>query len=304
MTVYENVAFGLRVRKRTSAEIKSKVMNLLELVGLGNLARRYPSELSGGQRQRVALARALAIEPKLLLLDEPFAALDAKVRAELRSWLRRLHHELHITTVFVTHDQEEAFEVADVVAILNHGKLQQFGTPDEVFETPANAFVLDFLGRVNVFHGRMHNGSIHFGDVALPVDQPDTARQSQQSMQGFNGSLDRPRESNGSAERLGANGAIAQVRSSPYGSATGYVRSHDFDVWRQHPSQPALRASVLQVAPIGASAKLTLLSENLTEPMLVEISRDRYLELRLSAGEEVFVAPRQWHVFHDEDYSI
>ena len=148
MTVWENVAFGLKVRKRPRAEIAGRVHELLELVQLEGLAKRYPAQLSGGQRQRMALARALAIEPRVLLLDEPFGALDAKVRADLRAWLRRLHEEVHVTTVLVTHDQEEAMEVADNIAVLNEGRIEQVGTPRELYDRPANGFVMSFLGPV------------------------------------------------------------------------------------------------------------------------------------------------------------
>jgi len=162
MTVFENVAFGLRVKPRkerpSDAEIKRRVMELLGLVQLDWLADRYPSQLSGGQRQRIALARALAVEPKVLLLDEPFGALDTKVRKELRRWLRRLHDDMHISSVFVTHDQEEALEVADRVVVMNHGKIEQIGSPDEVYSSPASPFVYQFLGNVNVFHSRVHYG--------------------------------------------------------------------------------------------------------------------------------------------------
>jgi sulfate/thiosulfate transport system ATP-binding protein len=148
MTVRENVAFGLRIRKRPKAQIDAKVDELLEIVGLKGHHKRYPSQLSGGQRQRMALARALAIEPRVLLLDEPFGALDAKVRADLRAWLRRLHDEVHVTTVLVTHDQEEAMEVADRIAVINEGRLEQTGAPRELYERPANGFVMSFLGPV------------------------------------------------------------------------------------------------------------------------------------------------------------
>lgn len=153
MTIFENVAFGLRVRPRnerpTQAQIHRKVKSLLELVQLDWLADRFPHQLSGGQRQRIALARALAIEPKVLLLDEPFGALDAQVRKELRRWLRRLHDEINLTSVFVTHDQEEALEVADRVVVFNHGKVEQVGTPAEVYDQPASPFVYKFIGHVN-----------------------------------------------------------------------------------------------------------------------------------------------------------
>ncbi len=158
MTIFENVAFGLRVRPQATRpsdrEITAKVTELLKLVQLDWVADRYPHQLSGGQRQRIALARALAVEPKVLLLDEPFGALDAKVRKELRRWLRRLHDEMHVTSVFVTHDQDEAMEVADRVVVMNHGRIEQQGTPDEVYDHPASPFVLQFLGDVNLFHGR------------------------------------------------------------------------------------------------------------------------------------------------------
>jgi sulfate transport system ATP-binding protein len=154
MSVFENIAFGLKVRRRdrpAKAEIAERVHKLLKLVQLENLAERLPNQLSGGQRQRVALARALAVEPKVLLLDEPFGALDAKVRKELRRWLRRFHEEIHLTTLFVTHDQEEALEIADEVVIMNNAKIEQIGTPQEVYDRPATPFVYQFLGNVNVF---------------------------------------------------------------------------------------------------------------------------------------------------------
>ncbi|MEW6561618.1 MAG: sulfate ABC transporter ATP-binding protein [Pseudomonadota bacterium] len=160
MTVFENVAFGLRVKPKklrpSEAEIKRRVHQLLELVQLDWLADRYPAQLSGGQRQRIALARALAVEPKILLLDEPFGALDTQVRKELRRWLRRLHDELHITSVFVTHDQEEALEVADRIVVMNKGNIEQVGTPDEIYANPATPFVYQFIGNVNLFHSRTH----------------------------------------------------------------------------------------------------------------------------------------------------
>jgi len=171
MTIFENVAFGLRVRPKdrrpVEREIKAKVTDLLKLVQLDWVAQRYPHQLSGGQRQRIALARALAVEPKVLLLDEPFGALDAKVRKELRRWLCRLHDEMHITSVFVTHDQDEAMEVADRIVVMNHGRIEQQGTPDEVYDRPASPFVLQFLGDVNLFHGRLGHAP---GGATAPAD--------------------------------------------------------------------------------------------------------------------------------------
>lgn len=167
MTVFDNVAFGLTVRPKknrpSKTEIKKKVLELLKLVRLEGMAARYPSQLSGGQRQRVALARALAIEPRMLLLDEPFGALDAKVRKELRQWLRDLHDKLHMTSVFVTHDQEEALEVADRIVVMNEGRIEQIGTPDEVYHKPATPFVYNFLGNVNLFHCRLEEDNVVFG---------------------------------------------------------------------------------------------------------------------------------------------
>ena len=176
MSVFENVAFGLRVKPRalrpSKAEIRERVMHLLNMVQIDWLADRLPSQLSGGQRQRAALARALAVEPKVLLLDEPFGALDAKVRKELRRWLRRLHDEIHVTSVFVTHDVEEALEVSDEVVVMNEGRIEQHGTPDEVYSHPANAFIYHFLGSVNIFHHRISDGQVALGDDALIYARP------------------------------------------------------------------------------------------------------------------------------------
>ncbi|WP_408642245.1 sulfate/molybdate ABC transporter ATP-binding protein [Speluncibacter jeojiensis] len=155
MSVRENVAFGLKIRKRPKKEIKAKVDELLEVVGLAGFQGRYPAQLSGGQRQRMALARALAVDPQVLLLDEPFGALDAKVREDLRSWLRRLHENVHVTTVLVTHDQEEALDVADRIAVMNKGRIEQVGSPDDLYDRPANAFVMSFLGPVAKLNGQL-----------------------------------------------------------------------------------------------------------------------------------------------------
>ncbi|MCP1490965.1 sulfate/molybdate ABC transporter ATP-binding protein [Peribacillus frigoritolerans] len=171
MTIFDNIAYGLKVRPRKTRPskevIEQKVTELLQLVKLEGYKGRYPSQLSGGQRQRVALARALAVEPNILLLDEPFGALDAKVRKELRRWLRRLHDEFNVTSVFVTHDQEEAMDVADRVVIMNEGKIEQIGTPEEVYEHPENPFVYDFLGSVNLFKGNVHKGKLVTGNVEM-----------------------------------------------------------------------------------------------------------------------------------------
>jgi sulfate transport system ATP-binding protein len=175
MTVRENVAFGLRVRKRPKAEVAAKVSELLRIVGLDGYQARYPAQLSGGQRQRMALARALAVEPEVLLLDEPFGALDANVRAELREWLRRLHEEVHVTTVLVTHDQEEAMEVADRIVVLNHGRVEQDGPPRELYERPANPFVMGFLGPVS----RLGDTLVRPHDLRLQAEPDDGALEAQ-----------------------------------------------------------------------------------------------------------------------------
>ena len=181
MTVFDNIAFGLRVRPRktrpSEAEIKKRVTRLLDLVQLGFLADRYPAQLSGGQRQRIALARALAVEPRVLLLDEPFGALDAKVRKELRRWLRTLHDELHITSIFVTHDQEEALEVADQIVVMNKGNVEQIGSPREVYETPKTPFVFDFLGQANRFEGQNNGGLIQLGEDRIQFEGAKNAAQ-------------------------------------------------------------------------------------------------------------------------------
>jgi sulfate transport system ATP-binding protein len=180
LTVRDNVAFGLKIRKKPKAEIKEKVDNLLEVVGLSGFQTRYPNQLSGGQRQRMALARALAVDPEVLLLDEPFGALDAKVREDLRAWLRRLHDEVHVTTVLVTHDQAEALDVADRIAVLNKGRIEQVGSPTEVYDAPANAFVMSFLGAVSSLNGslvRPHD--IRVGrnpEMAIAADSDDSVQ--------------------------------------------------------------------------------------------------------------------------------
>jgi sulfate transport system ATP-binding protein len=167
MTVRDNVAFGLSIRKKPRAEIDARVHELLSLVQIEQFADRYPSQLSGGQRQRMALARALAVEPEVLLLDEPFGALDARVRKELRAWLRRLHDETHVTTVFVTHDQEEAMEVADNIVVMNHGAIEQIGAPRDLYEHPANEFVMGFIGEVN----RLDDGWVRPHDIDILLDE-------------------------------------------------------------------------------------------------------------------------------------
>jgi sulfate/thiosulfate transport system ATP-binding protein len=173
MTLRDNVAFGLKIRKKPKAEVKAKVDELLHLVGLDGFHERYPNQLSGGQRQRMALARALAVEPKVLLLDEPFGALDAKVRAELREWLRRLHDEVHVTTVLVTHDQEEAMAISDHIAVMDHGSIEQVGGPRELYDQPANGFVMRFLGPVS----KVGDSLVRPHDITILLEPEDGARE-------------------------------------------------------------------------------------------------------------------------------
>jgi sulfate transport system ATP-binding protein len=264
MTVFENIAFGLRVRHRPKNEVKERVHELLRLIQLEGLERSLPSQLSGGQRQRVALARALAVQPKVLLLDEPFGALDAKVRLELRQWLRRLHEEIHVTSVFVTHDQEEAFEVADRVVIMNKGRIEQAGTPHEIFEQPANPFVMDFLGNVNVFHGRVQAGRAELGSLA--IDYPE-----------YSGKESR--------------------------AATAFVRSHELDIQRVRNGRPALKANVININPARPVVKVRLHAEEFGVWLNVDLGWERFNELQLRIGETVYVAPRRMRVFV-QDYQI
>lgn len=268
MTVFENVAFGLRVRPRktrpSNSDIRSKVLQLLKLVQLENLELRYPTQLSGGQRQRVALARALAVEPRILLLDEPFGALDARVRADLRKWLRRLHDEIHVTSVFVTHDQEEALEVSDRVVVMNKGTIEQVGTPEEVFHRPANEFVMHFLGNVNLFHGRIEQGKAVFGKLIL--DQKGLAQATE-----------------GQAARL-------------------FVRPHELDISLSLDAE-GVRAKVMRVQLAGPLVKLELEDELHQQPIQVDLPHERYRQTPVRAGDVVSVAPRGARVFVD-DYSI
>jgi len=265
MTVFENIAFGLRVKPRklrpSETQIRRKVMQLLELVQLDWLADRYPPQLSGGQRQRIALARALAVEPRVLLLDEPFGALDAKVRKELRRWLRRLHDELHVTSIFVTHDQEEALEVADQIVLMNKGQVEQIGAPDAVYNHPASPFVYGFLGNVNLFHGRVHQGVLDSGGVAL--DAPDHAH----------------------AEDV---------------KGIGFVRPHELEIERYTSDAEGIVAVLRRAHAIGPLAQLELERADNKELIEAVISTERYAQLALKEGEALVVRPKRLRVFVDE----
>ena len=282
MTVFENVAFGLRMKPRSERpseeQIKKKVHDLLGLVQLDWLADRFPSQLSGGQRQRIALARALAVEPKVLLLDEPFGALDAKVRKELRRWLRRLHDELHVTSIFVTHDQEEALEVADRVVVINQGRIEQSGSPQQVWDHPASPFVYGFLGDVNLFHGRADGGQVLLDGFQIAAPEHAHAQNAK---------------------------------------ASAYVRPHDLDVQRYTAGSNidadgqsrGIVAKLSRAIVVGPIARLELTPTETNQPAddngkdnLIEaqISAQQYQEMNLKEGEVLVVTPRRARVFVDE----
>jgi sulfate transport system ATP-binding protein len=268
LTVFENIAFGLRVRPRaqrpSEEAIQKKVAELLKLVQISELAQRFSSQLSGGQRQRVALARSLAVEPRVLLLDEPFGALDAKVRKDLRRWLRRLHDEIHVTSLFVTHDQDEALEVADRVVVMNKGHIEQIGTPAEVYDRPANPFVYDFLGDVNLFRGRVESGRVHIGRAEYAMPEHETTK-------------DAP--------------------------AIAYVRPHDIEIHRQIAGPDFIPASIKLVTPMGSVVRLQLDALDESGAFEVELTREEWALQKYQTGENVFVELRNIRVFA-EDYSI
>ncbi len=261
MTVAENIAFGLSVRRgpnaSTKEQIEARVRDLVERVQLAGTTTRYPRELSGGQRQRVALARALAPAPKLLLLDEPFGALDARVRAELRAWMRRLHDELHVTSVFVTHDQEEALEVADQIIVMNRGRIEQAGDPNDVFDRPTSAFVMDFLGGVNVLRGEVRGEMFVAGGLELPSDgvQPGPAR--------------------------------------------AFVRGHDFALGRGD-VEGAIAVTVSHVRRIGIAARVAVTTAE-NEVLTVELPFRELDELGVVRGAELSARVRSARIFPREE---
>jgi sulfate transport system ATP-binding protein len=261
MTVFENVAFGLRVRPRHNRlpadRLRARVERLLSLVQLRQFADRYPSQLSGGQRQRVALARALAVQPSVLLLDEPFGALDAKVRQDLRQWLRRLHDQMHITTVLVTHDQDEALEVADRVVVMNEGRIEQYGTPDEVFHHARTQFVMEFLGQVNVFQGRVRDGMATAGQLRV---------------------------------------AYPHYAASEESPANVYLRPHEISIRRGPNGTPSLPAEVVRINSAGPVARVSLRSPE-GQQILVDVTQEELRELGLREQEPVNLYPKQARVF-------
>lgn len=269
MNVFENVAFGLKVRKKkfrpSAAEIEEKVLELLKLVKMDGFAARYPAQLSGGQRQRIALARALAVEPKILLLDEPFGALDAKVRKELRRWLRKLHDEFQITSVFVTHDQEEALDVADRIVVMNEGQIEQMGTPEEVYDNPASPFVYDFLGNVNLFHGRVRKGKLNLGSIELEAPEH---------------------------EHISDSHAVA------------YVRPHHLSITRTKQSVDAIPAKVIYTHAVGPVVYIELKRDGVDEYLEAEVSKEQFEQLKIRTGEVVYAHLKEVKVFIPEDFVI
>ncbi len=257
MTVFDNIAFGLRVKDKAvrpgKDKIHEKVMRLVDLVHLSGFHDRYPSQLSGGQRQRVALARALAVDPRMLLLDEPFGALDSKVRKELRRWLRRLHDELHITTVFVTHDQEEAMELADRVVVMNDGRIEQEGTPERVYHSPASAFVYDFLGNYNALDGWRRGKECH--TLGHGESLPEGAE---------------------------------RVRL--------FARPHDMDIARNPQDMRAIRARIIHINPAGPLVSVEM-EDDLGKFLQAALTQEKFTTLDLCKGQIVYLQPQETKVF-------
>ena len=279
MTVFDNIAFGMRMKHKSvrpsEAQIKAKVHELLNLVQLDWLADRLPTQLSGGQRQRIALARALAVEPRVLLLDEPFGALDAKVRKELRRWLRRLHDELHITSILVTHDQEEALEVADRIVLMNHGRVEQIGTAEEVYRHPATPFVYSFLGSVNLFHGRVEGDAVRVGTDVIRNQSNDLTQGAQVL------AFARPHE----LEIIVPENAID-------GTTKGAIEG--------------IHAKITRILSFSANSKVELDGTNgaTGQHFEVELARQRVQEMNLLEGQQVILVPSRLSVFEDAGSGI
>lgn len=314
MTVFDNVAFGLNVRNKarrpSKRAIREKVLELLRLVRLEDLHERYPSQLSGGQRQRVALARALAVEPSVLLLDEPFGALDAKVRKELRRFMRRLHETIHVTTVFVTHDQEEAMEVADRVVVMSHGAIEQIGTPSEVWHQPANGFVYDFLGNYNEFDGwKAADGSIHLseydsGQTSAPAPKGE-ANSPFPAWQRYPRAM---RLLHRIAPRLAplptkqpSTAQSRQVKTRP-GTGTPvklYARPHELIIVREaNDHSEYISARILHINPTGPLAKVEMERKN-GNLLQAEVPSSVVQKEKLVKGMTVLVRPKHTRVFTD-----
>lgn len=317
MTVFDNVAFGLRVRPKllrpARSEIEDRVMALLKLVHLDKFHDRYPSQLSGGQRQRVALARSLAVEPKLLLLDEPFGALDAKVRKELRRWLRRLHDDIHITSIFVTHDQEEAMEVSDRVVVMNHGRIEQVGTPEDVYHQPVNGFVYDFLGNYNEFIGwKDEHGNVHLAEddlwesqrpAAVPVASgkshwlnryPELIGAIRKVVPGLPLPIDAPSmRGNGKMTRAQMRALLAE-RGIP---VRVFARPHEMFVSKTpDETHEYIPVEVIHINPAGSLAKIEMQRKS-GLILQAEIPKTIIDSLNIRKGDKLFVRPKNVRVF-------
>lgn len=306
MTVFENVAFGLRVRpmstRPTKESIRKRVMELLTLLHLEPFHQRYPAQLSGGQRQRVALARALAVNPKVLLLDEPFGALDAKVRHELRRWLRRLHETLPVTTIFVTHDQEEAMEVADRVVVMSAGHIEQVGTPDEVYHSPTNSFVYDFLGHYNAIEGWLdQEGKTHLVEYQK---KPQISQSVAPAVHWMNKYPRLERWIRRWAPRLLPKPSTETPPESSYLPIRGdgppiqlFVRPHEMLITRAKPEhKDSLTATIIHINPAGPLVKIELERVNKSS-LQVEVAKEVVDELQLRIHDTVHVYPRTMRVF-------
>ncbi len=314
MSVFDNVSFGLRVRPRkerySEFEIRRRVMKLLKLVHLDKFRDHYPSQLSGGQRQRVALARALAVEPKLLLLDEPFGALDAKVRKELRLWMRRLHDDINITSIFVTHDQEEAMEVSDRVVVMSNGRIEQIGTPGEVYHQPANSFVYDFLGNYNVFEGwKDENGNTHLVEYEERENEPSAiAVHEDGSRKGW---ISRYPEITGLLRRIlpsvmaGSQSLLQPQRNKAARKNNGggrpvklFARPHELFIARTPDEFEYVKARILHVNPAGPLVKVEM--ERVSgESLTAEVPKEIIDKLELKKYDSVYVRPKNTRIFDE-----
>lgn len=323
MTVFENIAFGLRVRPKnirpSDFQIRRRVMELLNLVHLDKFYDRYPSQLSGGQRQRVALARSLAVEPKLLLLDEPFGALDAKVRKELRRWLRRLHDDIHITSIFVTHDQEEAMEVSDRIVVMNHGKIEQVGSPEEVYHQPRNGFVYDFLGNYNEFAGwKDEKGKHHLAEDDVWEEPPTTPSPNIAATNYKKAGhwLSRYPDLVGAIRKVMPNLMLPtdtqpsvatpppptrqQIRARLAQRGTPvriFARPHEMFVAKTPDGEHEyIPAEVIHINPAGSLAKIELQRKN-GSILQAEVAKNIIDQLAVRKGDQLFVRPKSVRVF-------
>ncbi len=302
MTVFENVAFGLKVRPKnlrpSDKEIHSRVFNLLKLVHIDQFHNRYPSELSGGQRQRVALARALAVEPSVLLLDEPFGALDAKVRKELRRWMRKLHDEIHLTSIFVTHDQEEAMEVADRIVVMNNGRIEQVGTPEDVYHHPANAFVYDFLGNFNVFEGwvdsenRPHISEYIVNRMAGKMREDSERQKSWIAKKPIISNLLNKIKPKGNEEKV----EKVKKKTDSERIIKVFARPHQMEITKNPGSEEFIPVKVIHINPAGPLVKVEMERKN-GNVIQADIPRETFVSLRLKKEDSVFVRPKEVKVF-------